>query len=99
MDEILKSFPRADNQDYDLHISHTACKSTSQRYGYILIWTILVVESIFERIPEDRHRTIMTILDHSKSSLSQKRVLLMNQGLNRALIDEIELLLDPGECL
>lgn len=60
-------------------------------------FTLQVTEPVLRRIPSDRQRDVLAIIEHHRSSVSQKRALLAAQGLTRNLIDEIEGLLDTGE--
>lgn len=52
-----------------------------------------------QRIPDARQRDVLAIIEHHKSSVSQKRALLAAQGLSRNLIDEIEALLETGKSV
>ena len=58
-----------------------------------------MVEAIFDRIPLNRHRDVIMVLDQQKTTAFQKRTLLANLGLNRSIIDEIETMLDEGVCV
>jgi hypothetical protein len=56
-----------------------------------------VTESVLQRIPSERERSVLAVIETQKSSMSQKRALLAAQGLNRNLIDEIEVLVVTGK--
>jgi hypothetical protein len=60
-------------------------------------FSLQVTESVLRRIPSERQRDVVAIIEHPRSSVSQKRALLAAQGLTRNLIDEIEGLLDAGK--
>lgn len=63
------------------------------RPGLILF---AVVRIVLERIPSALRPSILEIISHSKSSQSQKRALLLKQGLLRSTADELEALADTG---
>jgi len=56
-----------------------------------------IVRIIFERIPSALRSSILEIISNSKSSPSQKRALLLKNGLLRSTADELEALADTDE--
>lgn len=63
----------------------------------VIVISLQVTESVLRRIPSERERSVLAVIENQKSSMSQKRALLAAQGLNRNLIDEMEALLVTGE--
>ena len=62
------------------------------------MWYV-VTDAIFARIPEDRHRDVISILENSKMSALQKKALIAGQGVPRSIMDDLEILLEPRELL
>jgi eukaryotic translation initiation factor 2-alpha kinase 4 len=56
-----------------------------------------VVDLVLNRISDDLRPAVIEIITQSKSSLSQKRALLLKKGLLRSTADELEILGDAGE--
>lgn len=56
-----------------------------------------MTDAIFARIPENRHRDVINVVENSKMSASQKKALLVGQGVPRSVIDDLEILLEPRE--
>ncbi|KAJ6593628.1 kinase-like domain-containing protein [Mycena capillaripes] len=56
-----------------------------------------IVRIILERIPSPLRPSVLDIISHSKSSPSQKRALLLKNGLLRSTADELEALADSDE--
>ncbi|KAF5376991.1 hypothetical protein D9615_007308 [Tricholomella constricta] len=56
-----------------------------------------IVDIVLSRLPSGQRNAIIDILTQSKSSLSQKRALLLKRGLLRSTADELELLLEFDE--
>ncbi|KAJ6497813.1 kinase-like domain-containing protein [Mycena sanguinolenta] len=56
-----------------------------------------IVRIVFERIPSAVRPSVLEIINHSKSSPSQKRALLLKKGLLRSTADELEALQDTDE--
>jgi translation initiation factor 2-alpha kinase 4 len=56
-----------------------------------------VVDLALDRIPTDLRPAIVDIINQSKSSLSQKRALLLKKGLLRSTTDELEILSEVGK--
>ncbi|KAJ7668466.1 kinase-like domain-containing protein [Mycena polygramma] len=56
-----------------------------------------IVRIIFERIPVALRPSVLEIISHSKSSPSQKRALLLRNGLLRSTADELEALADTDD--
>jgi len=49
------------------------------------------------RIPDTHRSAVVEIINQTKSSLSQKRALLLRKGLLRSTTDELEILSEIGE--
>ncbi|RDB27411.1 eIF-2-alpha kinase GCN2 [Hypsizygus marmoreus] len=56
-----------------------------------------IVELILTRLPSGQRNPVIDILSQSKSSVSQKRALLLKRGLLRSTADELELLSEIDE--
>ncbi len=56
-----------------------------------------VIELAMKRIPDTHRSTVVEIINQTKSSLSQKRALLLRKGLLRSTTDELEILSEIGE--
>ncbi|KAG5641706.1 hypothetical protein DXG03_004410 [Asterophora parasitica] len=56
-----------------------------------------IVDVVLSRLPSGQKNAILDILSQSKSSLSQKRALLLKRGLLRSTADELEILLESDE--
>ncbi|KAF8170288.1 kinase-like domain-containing protein [Mycena galopus ATCC 62051] len=56
-----------------------------------------IIRTVFDRIPSALRPSILEILNHSKSSQSQKRALLLKKGVLRSTTDELEALADTDE--
>ncbi|KAF8060720.1 kinase-like domain-containing protein [Lyophyllum atratum] len=56
-----------------------------------------MVQVILDRLPSGQRTAVIDILSQSKSSLSQKRALLLKRGLLRSTADELELLSEIEE--
>ncbi|KIK54868.1 hypothetical protein GYMLUDRAFT_206162 [Collybiopsis luxurians FD-317 M1] len=56
-----------------------------------------IVSAILERIPEAQRTAVLDIIQHSKSSSSQKKANLLKKGLLRSLIDELDVLTDADD--
>ncbi|KAF5320234.1 hypothetical protein D9611_011377 [Ephemerocybe angulata] len=68
----------------------------SQTYN-IQISHSTIVELALGRIVPEQRNAVVEILTQSKSSLLQKRTLLMKKGLTRGLVDELEVLNEPED--
>jgi len=58
---------------------------------------LLVIELVMNRIPDTHRSAVVEIINQTKSSLSQKRALLLRKGLLRSTTDELEILSEIGE--
>ncbi|KAG6856809.1 hypothetical protein H0H87_000506 [Tephrocybe sp. NHM501043] len=58
-----------------------------------------IVEIILTRLPSGQRHAVVDILTQSKSSVSQKRALLLKRGLLRSTADELELLSEIGASM
>lgn len=58
---------------------------------------LLVVSVVVERIPASQRTAVLDVIQHTKSSSSQKKANLLKKGLPRSLIDELDVLTDAGE--
>ncbi len=56
----------------------------------------VVIELALSRLPPGQRSGVIDILNQSKSSVSQKRALLLKKGLLRSTADELEILSDKG---
>ncbi|KAF5357565.1 hypothetical protein D9757_013020 [Collybiopsis confluens] len=56
-----------------------------------------IVSAILDRIPEAQRTATLEIIQHSKSSPSQKKANLLKKGLLRSLIDELDVLTDAED--
>ncbi|KAG6890525.1 hypothetical protein C0995_007725 [Termitomyces sp. Mi166 len=88
--DCLNSFPNLAS-NYDIHVSHSTIHTFT--YGN----APLVVELILTRLPSGQRHAVTDILIQPKSTISQKRALLLKRGLLRSTADELELLTDIDE--
>lgn len=58
-----------------------------------------VVDLVLSRLPSGQRTAVVEIVSQTKTSLSQKRALLLKRGLLRSTADELELLGEIGEIL
>jgi translation initiation factor 2-alpha kinase 4 len=56
----------------------------------------VVIELALSRLPPGQRNGVIDILNQPKSSVSQKRALLLKKGLLRSTADELEILSDKG---
>lgn len=99
VNDCLDTFPNL-SQNYDIHISHsksTLCLRFSGSTLLIDIPFYLVIEMALNRVPAESRATVADTLNQPKSSIMQKRALLLKKGLGRSTADELEILSDVGE--
>lgn len=93
--DCLNSFPNLAS-NYDIRISHS--KSMLYHvYDNSFLIHFPVVELVLTRLPSGQRNAVVEILNQPKSSLSQKRALLLKRGLLRSTADELELLGEIGK--
>ncbi|KAJ3727200.1 kinase-like domain-containing protein [Lentinula guzmanii] len=56
-----------------------------------------IVTMIVERIPSSQRTSVLDIIQHTKSSSSQKKANLLKKGLLRSVIDELDVLADADD--
>lgn len=57
------------------------------------------MELALSRVPSNMRQNVMDIMNQSKSSLAQKRALLLKKGILRSAVDELEALADVGASI
>jgi len=96
--DCLNSFPNL-SSNYDIHISHSKreCLEMTSCLQSLMNWDVfLVIEVVLTRLPSGHRDAVVDIMSQSKSSLSQKRALLLKRGLLRSTADELEVLAEIG---
>ncbi|KAJ4467716.1 kinase-like domain-containing protein [Lentinula edodes] len=56
-----------------------------------------IVSVVVERIPASQRTAVLDVIQHTKSSSSQKKANLLKKGLPRSLIDELDVLTDADD--
>lgn len=93
--DCLNSFPNL-APNYDILISHSNSMLSSCPVKDLAQRNFSVVELILNRLPPGQRHAVIDILTQSKSTISQKRALLLKRGLLRSTADELELLTEMG---
>jgi translation initiation factor 2-alpha kinase 4 len=96
--DCLNSFPNL-AQNYEIHVSHSksqSCLTISFVLALLISCDLLVIELVLTRLPSGQQDAVVDIMSQTKSSLSQKRNLLLKRGLLRSTADELEVLAEIG---
>lgn len=59
---------------------------------------MVVIDVMMARIPPDSRASVVDIMTQSKSTVMQKRAMLLKKGVLRSTADELEILSEAGKC-
>lgn len=94
--EIIDIFPSLNSATYDIHVSHNKGLLSALHSNFHEAKRFLVRQVALVKLPEDQTRSVINILDNTKTAVPLKRSLLTKLGLTRATLDDLEALLQIG---
>jgi translation initiation factor 2-alpha kinase 4 len=90
----FRSFPTLED-NLEIRISHAKSRLLSQ-FSLLVLTGHAVKDLVLSRIPEAYRDSVLDILAQPKTSSSEKRSQLLQQGILRSVADELQVLNEPG---